>query len=158
MYFEGFCCSSKNLYRFLVNSDCVEHSTRRKTVPTIPSSKRQLFLTMPWFTGKFLTLLKSTPFQRFGNWQYFDAMNGHCDKKVQYCDKGTEHKAVNKKMGHFQFLSFYSQWKQVIEALIDTTYFSCLRFLVYAIKIDLKSLKVQIFCGLIFSEYQSDVK
>ena len=46
-------------------------------------------------------------------------------------------------MGHFS-LPFYSQRRQVIESLINTTSSYCLPFKICANKIDLKSLKVLI--------------
>ena len=55
-----------------------------------------------------------------------------------------KHKAVKKKWDTL-VMSFYSQYRQIFESLINTTSFYCLPF---ANKIDLKSLKVLILDGL----------
>ena len=69
------------------------------------------------------------------------------DKK-QYCDKQIEHKAVKKKWDTLVFSSFYSQCRQVIKGLSNTTSSYCLPFKIYPNKIDLKSLNVLIIYGL----------
>ena len=56
------------------------------------------------------------------------------------------HKAVKKKWDTL-ILSFYSQYRQIFESLINTTSYYCLLFKIFANKIDFKSLKVLILDG-----------
>ena len=58
-----------------------------------------------------------------------------------------KHKAVKKKWDTL-VLSFYSQYRQVFESLINITSSYCLPFKIFTNKIDLKSLKVLILDGL----------